>query len=204
MPQSWNDEKIEQALREMSADIGHFPSCLEMRDRSRNDLACAVSKSGGFMMWAERLGISRQDSDSDFGWRGEVCVCGLFRNRRHSAERTAQVKAPFDLLVDDVLRVDVKNAVYAEYRKLDAKVSTGWFYRLGKIPQADLIFLYQYDTGEFYGLPWFVCPSGNITISKAGGKYAQYKCNWPLIEDMIRVRKAERDLIFAPQLAVAS
>jgi len=86
------------------------------------------------------------------------------------------------------LRVDVKAARHASYG-----ADSGWFYRLGKVPQADLILLWQLDTGDFYALPWFVCPRTNITISTDGGKYAPYLNNLQIIREMLAAREAEKN-----------
>lgn len=182
----WTDEKIEADLRAIADGIGSFPTNSELLNLGRGDLSNAINKSGGLIAWAIRLGMQRKWSDSDFGWEGEGAVTDMFIVNGHRATRTT-VKAPFDILVDDVLRVDVKTAKLATYGK-----SSGWYYRLGKIPQADLVLLYQADTGEFYGLPWHVCPTGNVTINNGASKYAAYKNNWPLIRSMIGIRMAER------------
>jgi hypothetical protein len=187
MRTQWTEEKIERDLREAAKEIGHFPSVAELNATNRNGLSCAIGRNGGFIVWARRLGMDRGFSDSDFGWAGEVKVANIFTDEGHDCVRSSAVKAPFDLVVDGVLRVDVKTANFASYG-----YSTGWFYRIGKIPQADLILLYQADTGDFYGLPWHACPTSNVTISRGGGKYADYINNWPLIRSMIGMRMAER------------
>src|SRR5690242_3671320 len=108
MRTQWTDELIEKDLREMSANLGHFPSALDMRQLKRNDLACIVSKRGGFLHWSERIGVARRESDSDFGWQGEEAFCVLLRAQGIKAERQQDVKSPFDILTDDIMRVDVK------------------------------------------------------------------------------------------------
>jgi hypothetical protein len=67
------------------------------------------------------------------------------------------------------------------------------------------VLLYKLDTGGFFALPWWVCPTGNITISGDGGKYARYLEAWWVIERMIALRKSERELFasFAEATAAA-
>jgi hypothetical protein len=70
---------------------------------------------------------------------------------------------------------------------------SAYYYRIGKHPQADLMALYQIDTGHFYGIPWWEVPTGNITIAASGaGKYERFRDNWPLVRQMIGVRMVER------------
>lgn len=189
----WTDERIDTELRRVTGALGSFPSAAELRQLGMNDLCCAVTKAGGLIAWADRLGLARKHSDSDTGWDGERSVQALFTERNIECVRCHEVKSPYDLLAAGVLRIDVKSARYAAY-KSDGCTSAGWFFRLGKHVQADLVILYMLDEGTFYALPWWVCPSGNITVSVGGGKYAPYADDWPLIERMIRTRTNEREL----------
>jgi hypothetical protein len=185
----WTDEIISAELHAIAATLGHLPSAGELRDRGRNDLCCAITRSGGLIKWSERLNIPRLASDSDFGWQGEAESMSLLSAHGFNVSKPEGVKAPFDILVNDILRVDVKTANFATYGH-----SSGWFYRLGKIPQADLMFLYQADTGNFCAVPWHICPSSNVTISRGGGKYDWFINNWQLIESMVAVRTHEREM----------
>jgi hypothetical protein len=184
----WTDEKIATELNAVIAGTGIMPSAYELRGLGRNDLACALSKRGGFLFWAERLGVSRVHSDSDTGWDGEKLFVELAQSQGIQADRSTAVKAPYDVLLDGILRVDVKSANYAEYGPC-----RGWFYRIGKIPQADIIVCLQLDTRNFYGMPWTICPRTNVTIAKSGGRRRQFLNNWPLIRERIAARKAENE-----------
>lgn len=190
----WTDERIESELRLITGALGSFPTASELRGLGLNDLCCGVTKAGGLIAWAERLGIARKHSDSDTGWDGERAVQSLFHLHGIDCVRCHEVKSPYDLLAADVLRIDVKSARYATHGAGSSHESAGWFYRLGKHVQADLVILYQLDEGGFYALPWWVGPTTNITITVGGGKYAHYAGDWHLIERMIRARQTEREL----------
>jgi len=185
-PRNWCDAKVEEELRTVAAQLGSFPTASELRSMGRNDLTCAVTKFGGLIYWAERLGMQRKHSDSDTGWNGEKAFQAMVESQGMACERSTAVKAPYDLLIESVVRIDVKTASFASYGQ-----STGWFYRLGKAVQADLVVFYQPDTGDFYAVPWHQCPTGNVTLSRGGGKYASYLNNWALIRQLVASRKAE-------------
>jgi hypothetical protein len=187
MRREWTDESREREIRAVADVVGHFPSNTELQQMGRHDLSNQICRNGGFVAWSERIGVARADSDSDFGWEGERKASELFIGQGYQVAKGEGVKAPFDLLVNDILRVDVKTARYAEYG-----ACRGWFYRIGKTPQADLIFLLQFDTGEFYPLPWFACPRSNATIARDGGKYAKYRNNWDVVRQMLAARQLER------------
>lgn len=163
-----------------------MPSSNELRALGRNDLAGQISKKGGFPTWAARLGISRKHSDSDTGWDGEIALAESAAKNGFTVERMTGVKAPYDLVLDGVVRVDVKTARFAEYGPC-----RGWFYRVGKAIQADVLALYQLDTGACYFLPWSIGPTTNITISRSGGKYAAFKDRYDIIKKLAEQRKKE-------------
>lgn len=178
----WTPELIEQEIRLVAQNIGHFPSNTELRDMGKNDLACAITKRGGLLELAKKLGIERQSSDSDFGWAGEESVVAELQRRGFTASRTKEVKAPFDILVNNIVRIDVKNARFASYPTKHGSCD-GWFYRLGKMCQADLVALHQYDEGSTYIIPWSLIPTSNVTITREG-KYSHYKEAWWLVEQL--------------------
>lgn len=122
----WNEIDIENNIRTIANAVGHFPSCLELRNMNRGDLANQISKKGGFLYWAKRLGIKRKSSESDTGWEGEKATMDYLLSMGFSVRKRNGVKCPFDLLVNGVLRIDVKAARFCKYGS-----SSGWFYRIG-------------------------------------------------------------------------
>jgi hypothetical protein len=182
----WTPDRIESELRGVVVALGSFPTTAELRGAGRNDLACAVAKSGGMIEWASRLGLDRKPSDSDFGWEGEKAFVELCTAQGLTAVRSEGVKAPWDITIDGALRIDVKAARWHLYRQ-----TGGWHFRIGKRPQADVVVLYQADRGDFYGVPWWACPATNITLMESGGKYLPFKNNWDRIKGMLETRQAE-------------
>lgn len=186
MRTAWTDDLLERQLVGIIAGSGVMPTAKSLRDYGRNDIACQLSRRGGFLAWADRLGVKRSLSDSDTGWKGEKELFDLLISKGFSVVRPNGVKSPFDLLVNDVLRIDVKSAEYVEYG-----ASKGWFYRIGKIPQADVIALYKLDTGDCYFLPWQICPKTNVTISRGGGRYKSFLNRYDLLSTLIEMKKKE-------------
>lgn len=172
----WTVSLVEAELRAIAARLGHFPSSTYLKEIGRNDLMCQVSRRGGVFYWSEKIGAPRQDSDSDHGWRGENKVAKILRARGHEVIEDTAIRCPFDLLVDGV-KVEVKTAKFAQYG-----VCRGWFYRIGRRLACDVLVLFQEDTGVCYIMPWWAAPESNITISRDGGKYAEFKDNFALIE----------------------
>lgn len=184
----WTDDMIASRIIKHVGGTGKFPTNTELQKTGQNDLACQISKKGGYVYWANRLGMNRGVYDSDVGWEGEKKAQTLFEARGFTVVRSERIQWPFDLLVNNCLRVDVKTASYAAYG-----ASTGWFFRIGKSPQADLIALYRSDKDDMYLIPWYHVPKTNITISPTGMKYSRFLNAYEIVERMVRVRSEERD-----------
>lgn len=182
-------------LSSMGQNLGRMPTFSEMRDfTGSHALEGKVTDSGGSFVWAKRLGLPLKQSDSKTGWDGEVLACEILTEHGLSQERSGPVKWPFDIIVDGAVRVDVKSARYAEYGPCK-----GWFYRIGKAPQADVIMLLQLDTRDCYILPWTIVPRTNITIARDGGKYRMFLNRFDLLRKLVDLRKSEAQVWEQPR-----
>lgn len=188
----WTDDVFRQQLIAASNVFCGMPSSSQLRESGHGALASEISRRGGFIKVAADLGLQRKQSDSDTGWDGEKMFVSLCDAVGIPAVRMEGVKAPFDVLVNDCVRVDVKSANRKSY---GPGSSHGWYYRIGKLPQADLIVLMQLDTKDFYSIPWSICTTSNMTIAGDGGMYAKYKNNWSLIRRLIELRKTENQVM---------
>jgi hypothetical protein len=65
---------ISDRIMENYRNTGTMPTNQYLKDTEQGDLANQISKKGGFLKWAERLGLAREHSDSDTGWDGEKRV----------------------------------------------------------------------------------------------------------------------------------
>ena len=185
---TWTEAMIADRIMENYRNTGLMPTNQYLLETGQGDLSNQIAKKGGFFKWADRLGLSRAPSASDTGWDGEKRVQKILESAGFQVERSIAVKWPFDLLVNKVLRIDVKSANFAVYG-----ACKGWFYRIGKVPQADLMALHQLDTGETYWIPWHIIPHSNVTISKDGGKWAPYKEALWIVQSMLETRQAEAE-----------
>lgn len=166
MRKNWTPELVKHEVEVIAKQLGHFPSNTYLLSIGRNDLAVQITRHGGFIQMAAEIGIAREHSDSDTGWEGEREVMEKLVSLGHACEGPDGVRSPFDIMVDDVVRIDVKSAKYASYG-----ACCGWFYRIGKYVQSDIIILHQLDTKDDYIFFWWEVAVSNMTISRSGGKY---------------------------------
>jgi hypothetical protein len=186
---TWTDDRLASELLKIANGSGIMPTNSMLRQIKRTDIASQLTKRGGFIEWANRLGLTRELSDSDIGWDGEKELAKKLSDSGFDVTRMDRVKSPYDLCIENAIRIDVKSAKYAEYG-----VCKGWFYRIAKNPQADVVALYQIDTGDCYYLPWQHCPTSNVTISRDGGKYKTYKNREDILNLLVQGRKEEETL----------
>lgn len=93
----------------------------------RADLAAQICKHTlRYKGWAKRLGLDMKQSDTLFGHEWEAYIHGLLTATGHESVRQT-TRAPFDILVDGRVRLNVKAARWHEYGPC-----RGFFFGIGK------------------------------------------------------------------------
>jgi hypothetical protein len=165
----------------VAAVLGHFPSVAELGGLNRYDLSNAICKHGGSLFWSDKTGIPRRHSDSDTGWEGERAVLGLLKKHGFEVDERQGMKCPYDLIVNQRVRCDVKTARQATYGLNTGEPWSAWFYRIGKAVQSDIVILYRSDLDDCFVLPWWRVGETNITISPNSPKYNAFHNNFGLL-----------------------
>lgn len=148
----WSDAMLLAELREHTDRLGRMPTVNELRTAGRNDLAVAATRAG-LQRLRVLLGLSEKDSGTARGRRCEEYVAGVLRLAGHDVERQS-TRAPFDLLVDAVVRVNVKSAAYHEYSGTDS-VCRGHFFGIGDTwKRCDVFAFVPLDTTETPTVLW--------------------------------------------------
>ena len=179
----WTDDLITQKLAPYVRRYGRMPSANELRKHKENPLAVIISRRGGYVAWAAKLGVALKGTATHRGQQWERHEATYFRRRGWTVEPQS-TKAPFDLLVNGV-RVDVKSALWHEYG-----VSRGYFFAgVKRGVDCDVLDLVCHD-GTCV-LARFIVPTSAgvgsmITITplslKGDGRFASYKNNFsPLV-----------------------
>jgi hypothetical protein len=179
MRTSWTDEKILEQLKELTKNTEIMPTSNYLKEIGRNDIMCAISKRKGFRYYAEKLNLKTKKTDSSFGYEGEIKAIEMIESKGFETEKMSS-GFPYDILVNNLCRIDVKTAKFAEYG-----ISKGWFYRIGKEPSCDLIMLIRIDIGDCLLIPWMHCSSTNITISRSMRKHKIWHNRYDLITKTI-------------------
>jgi len=156
-----------------------MPSTAELQDRGRNDLACVISRRGGFRSWASVLGVQLKGTETHRAMEVEDMVESKLVGAGFKVQRQT-TRAPYDLLVNGH-RVDVKSArpgVYGKGRGHRHRY-VGWMFHLAKVPATcDHYFLVCQDKdGEVvrsYVVPADEARVTMLTITP-DGKYERFR-----------------------------
>jgi hypothetical protein len=107
----WTEERvINEILNCMNIlDIDRMPTSVELKALGRNDLHLKISRTRTYSGWAEYLNIKRKESCSLDGQNNEIYIASFLESLGHSVEKMS-TKHPYDLLVDNTIKIDVKTS----------------------------------------------------------------------------------------------
>lgn len=106
----WTDEAIKERIMEVveSLQLDRMPSRSECQNYYHNSsLTNAVSKRFGWYNLAQELGLEIKESETWFGKNCEIAASELLKSNGFEVRRMPQ-NFPYDLLVDDCIKIDVK------------------------------------------------------------------------------------------------
>lgn len=181
----WNEELISARITDIANKFApvRMPSNREVVEMTGNyALANAIQKNGGYEFWANKLGLEQKHSETKVGVEYERRVADALREHGHNVLGTT-VKHPYDLLVDNCVKVDVKVASTSLVR--GSKVHA---YRIAKRQHTcDFYICCELDTGGTYVIPAnMVAGQVQIEMGTDSQKFGHYKDAFYLIDDAVK------------------
>lgn len=177
----WNEEMIKEMILKVVEVYGRMPSNNELKKYYNSTaLGNKISKTGGFYHWAEKLGLVVKESETSKGIKYEGVVAEILENLGFDVEKTS-TKAPYDLIVDGIVRIDVK--VATKYLTDEYEVNSFGINK--KYPSSDIYICVALDeNSEIERI--IVLPSVNVKRSSTisigkKSKYNRYINNYGLI-----------------------
>jgi hypothetical protein len=181
----FNEEQIEDHIINTInvLNIKRMPSASEIRNlKGNNILHNTIVRSGGYEYWANKLKLEIKNSDTKFGREYEDFSKIILIEKGYEVERMT-VKHPFDLLINNRIKIDVKVG-NPYYQPSGSRVHK---YGLGK----------KYGSCDFYLIialnetqeiektliiPSYKVKRKDITIGRKS-KYDIYKDRWDLLKE---------------------
>ena len=179
----WTDKLIESEIKKAMnlLSIDRMPSRKEI-DQVLNSSALSgkISKTGGFYHWAKRLEIEIKKSETETGSRYERLAVDILLNKGYAVNEMS-FKHPYDLLINDKVKVDIKIA--KPYLLRGSRVHTFGINK--KYATCDLYILFalnNFDSIERL----LIIPSHKLKITTlcigANSKYNQYINRWDYLD----------------------
>lgn len=186
----WNEDKIIEGILGVKNALGveYMPSKNEMRQITGDKSLCsAMSKYGGYIYFRDLLGLDAKDSCSKTGDENEEYIMNLLKELGFKPRKTPP-RHPYDILVNDVLKIDVKSAnpTLSKVKNMNEFI----FAINNEYPKCDLfIFITQLnDSKEVYLIPSKYVMQSQLGIGETS-KYDCYKNRFDYIEKYINALK---------------
>lgn len=109
----WTKELIHQGIKDVmkALDIERMPSNSEcVRVTNSNALSVQISRNGGFYGIADELGLKKKSCGTEKSLVIENRLNKMFIDQGHKSKVTS-FKCPYDILIDDCLKVEVKHSL---------------------------------------------------------------------------------------------
>lgn len=186
----WNEELILEGILGVKNALGidYMPSKKDMLTHTGNKgLSCAVTRHGGCTYFRDLLMLDDKDSCSKTGDENENYIMTILKEKGYKPRKTPP-RHPYDILVNDVLKIDVKSAnpILSKVKQMNEFV----FSINNEFPKCDLfIFVTQFiDRKEIYIIPSSFVMQSQLGIGETS-KYDCYKNRFDYIEDYIKLFK---------------
>lgn len=186
--EQWDEDKIKARILEVvqNTNLNRMPSRSEVEQYYGDcKLTNAISKRMGWYALAKEMGLVIKDSETYFGKRYEEKAKEYIISLGYEVKRMP-TKYPYDLLVEDCLKVDVKaSRLYTGENgnffscNLDKQYCTCDIY---------IIFLINEDntTRDILVIPSkFVATNTQISIGEKTSKYYKFSHKWDYLEQYI-------------------
>jgi hypothetical protein len=168
----WTDKLLEERILQVKSElnIDHMPTRSEIFSLRFNDpLHNGIVRHGGYDYWANKLRLDVKDSESKVGWEYEKIAADMLIEGGYTVKQMSR-KHPFDLLVNENVRVDVK--VGKPWLLRGSRVHTFGINKKNPVCDVYMIFALNEDS-TIERL--FIIPSMELKIiSMCIGKYSKY------------------------------
>lgn len=181
----WSDDLIAFGIYEVmkKADITVMPSkSIIEKINGDSRLSNAISKHGGFLVWAKRLGLEISDSETKIGKIYEEFCANYITNVLKKQCEMTSTKHPYDILVCENVKIDVK--VGHLYNGTNGNFYT--FNLEKKQPTCDIFVCYCVDDMEIektYVIPsCFLSGKSQLSVGASESSYDCFRDKWEYIK----------------------
>lgn len=180
----WTDEMVESQIQSVmkALNLTRMPSRSEIELVTKSSkLTNKISKTGGFYKWADILGLEIKDSDTLTGIRFENEISEFLNSKGYDVELTS-VKHPYDILVNESVKIDTKYANLYE-----SNIGNFYIFNLEKkSPTCDIYVCCCVDKSlnkKMYIIPSKFLNIKTLSIGEFKSKYNRFIDRWDYIAE---------------------
>lgn len=181
----WTEDLIKSEIFKVinALNINRMPTRKEIiQVTNSNALPCKISKTKGYYGWAKELNLTIKESETTFGKNYEYIVKEMIEAKGYSVEKMSQ-NYPYDLLVNQNIRIDVKVGKPYRNKKDNSRYHTFNLYK--KYATCDIYIIICLDEKENIE-KLLIIPANKLKITQLSlGKnsvYDTYINNFKLLE----------------------
>lgn len=186
----WKDGDIEEGIKAVMATLllDRMPSNSECKIATNSlSLSNKIAKSGGFLFWAEKLGLEVKKSDSKTGWKYERLASAILAETGLCSVQMS-VRHPYDLLVENSVKIDVKAS-----NLYHSKSGSFYSFNLEKqYPSCDIFILFcigKFDNNNALIVPAHHCHVTHISVGEHSSKWDKFSGKWNFIRELVEFNK---------------
>lgn len=184
----WTDELIESELRKCikTLQIDRMPTSIEIRALKREDLHNAISRSPlKYSGWSKKMNLGLKESETTKALRYELIAKREIESiSNHLSVKKMTTKHPYDLLINDCVKVDVK--VSAPHHHFGSRAHT--FALNKKYATCDIYICIALDEEENIE-KIFILPAAHVQIVTLNigneSKYNKYINQWGFVDRFV-------------------
>ena len=180
----WSDALVQQKIEHVmeKLDLTTMPTrSMIVNVTGNQSLVNEITRSGGVIGWAERLGIEHRGIETTMGTRFEKTCMEFIQSKYDFNVEMMKAGYPYDLLVNDNIKIDVKSS-----RMYQGKHNMYTFNLEKRFPTCDIFVAYCIDE-ENRIIRTYVVPSKvlsgitQLSIGISKSKYDIYLDKWDVL-----------------------
>ena len=169
-------------------EIERMPTTSELKNMHMGGLAIAISKYHGFEWWAEALMLPIKTSATGIGKKYEKKFADILYKKFRYQSQQMSTKFPYDILVEDLVKVDVK----CGFAYTNSKTGTFYTFNLETVNmRSDFLacFCLKADKTihKIYIIPAIVMQGkSQLSVGVISSKYDKFIERYDLISDYLQ------------------
>lgn len=180
----WTNDLIKEKINDVKLALGieRMPTSVEIiKVMNDSSLTNAIRRHGGYKYWADKLNLCQSECETRTGLRGELKAKEILESLGYKVDKMP-VKHPYDLLVNDNIKIDCKVS-----KLFESKQSKYYTFNLEKKnPTCDIYIMFciddSFNIDKVIIIPSKFAHLTQLSVGFNSSKYDDFVNRWDYIE----------------------